>query len=47
MWMRSCAMCEALLKKLRWGDSIRCQCGWEWRASLNLWQVYLGKRTDN
>ena len=30
MWMRSCAVCKALLKKLRLSDSTRCQCGWEW-----------------
>jgi hypothetical protein len=30
MWMRSCAVCKALLKKLRLCDSVRCQCGWEW-----------------
>jgi hypothetical protein len=30
MWMRSCAVCKALLKKLSLRDSIRCQCGWEW-----------------
>ena len=33
MWMRSCAVCKALLRKLRLWDSIRCQCGWEWQAS--------------
>ena len=30
MWMRSCAICKALLKKLRLSDFVRCQCGWEW-----------------
>ena len=30
MWMRSCAVCKALLRKLRLSDSVRCQCGWEW-----------------
>jgi DNA-directed RNA polymerase subunit RPC12/RpoP len=30
MWMRSCAVCKALLKKFKLSDSIRCQCGWEW-----------------
>ena len=33
MWMRSCAVCKALLKKPRLWDSIRCQCGWEWQAA--------------
>jgi hypothetical protein len=30
MWMRSCAICKELLKKLRLSDSLRCKCGWEW-----------------
>jgi len=30
MWMRSCAICKALLRKLRLCDSVRCQCGWVW-----------------
>ncbi len=30
MWMRSCAACKALLRKLRLCDSVRCQCGWTW-----------------
>ena len=30
MWMRSCATCKALLKKLRLSEFVRCQCGWEW-----------------
>jgi len=30
MWMRSCAVCKALLKKFRLSDSVRCQCGWQW-----------------
>ena len=30
MWMRSCAVCKALLRKLRLRDSVRCQCGWTW-----------------
>ena len=30
MWMRSCAICKALLRKARLWDSVRCQCGWEW-----------------
>jgi len=30
MWMRSCALCKALLRKLRLSDSTRCKCGWEW-----------------
>jgi hypothetical protein len=29
MWMRSCAICKTLLKKLKLVDSVRCQCGWE------------------
>jgi hypothetical protein len=32
MWMRSCAICKAVLKKLRVIDSITCKCGWEWRG---------------
>ena len=32
MWMRSCAICKALMKKLRLSDSVRCQCGWEWQG---------------
>jgi hypothetical protein len=32
MWMRSCAVCKVLLRKLRLTDSIRCQCGWEWQG---------------
>ena len=27
MWMRSCVICKALLKKLRLSDFVRCQCG--------------------
>jgi hypothetical protein len=30
MWMRSWAVCKALMMKLRLGDSVRCRCGWEW-----------------
>src|SRR5580700_2390754 len=30
MWMRSCAICKALLNKLRLCESVRCQCGWVW-----------------
>ncbi len=30
MWVRSCAVCKALLRKLRLCDSVRCQCGWTW-----------------
>ena len=30
MWMRSCAVCKALLQKLTLCDLVRCQCGWEW-----------------
>src|ERR1019366_9802887 len=30
MWMRSCAVCKALMIKLRLRDSVRCRCGWEW-----------------
>jgi hypothetical protein len=33
MWMRSCAVCKALLGKPHLWDSIRCQCGWEWQSS--------------
>jgi hypothetical protein len=33
MWMRSCAVCEALLRKLQLWGSIRCQWGREWQAS--------------
>jgi len=32
MWMRSCIICKALLKKLRLSDFVRCQCGWEWQG---------------
>jgi len=32
MWMRSCAVCKALLRKLRLCDSVRCHCGWIWWA---------------
>jgi len=32
MWMRSCAVCKVLLRKLRLCDSDRCQCGWEWQG---------------
>jgi len=32
MWMRSCAICKALLRKFRLCDSVRCQCGWEWEG---------------
>jgi hypothetical protein len=28
MWMRSCAVSRALLRKLRLCASVRCQCGW-------------------
>ena len=34
MWMRSCAVCKALLRKLRLSDSIRCQCGWDWQGKV-------------
>jgi len=30
MWMTSCALCKALLHKVRLCDSVRCQCGWIW-----------------
>jgi hypothetical protein len=30
MWMRSCAVCMALLHNIRLCDSVRCQCGWIW-----------------
>jgi hypothetical protein len=30
MWMRSCAVCKALMMKLRLRDCVRCRCGWEW-----------------
>src|SRR5947209_12190538 len=30
MWMRSCAVCKALLTKLNLRDSVRCRCGWQW-----------------
>ncbi len=35
MWMRSCAVCKALLRKLRLTDSVRCKCGWEWRGGTD------------
>ncbi len=28
MWIRSCAVCKALLHKLQLCDSARCHCGW-------------------
>ena len=33
MWMRSCAICRALLRKPRLCDSVRCECGWEWQSA--------------
>src|SRR6266478_5565088 len=30
MWMRSCAICKALLHKHQFCESVRCQCGWVW-----------------
>jgi len=33
MWMRSCAVCKALLRKLQLSDSVRCECGWEWQSN--------------
>jgi hypothetical protein len=36
MWLRSCAICNALLKKTRLWDSVRCQCGWEWQSALRI-----------
>lgn len=33
MWMRSCAVCKALLRKAQLWISVRCECGWEWQAS--------------
>ena len=33
MWMRSCAICNALLEKPRLWDSVHCQCGWEWQSA--------------
>jgi len=30
MWIRSCAVCKALLRRLRLCDSARCNCGWVW-----------------
>ena len=32
MWMRTCAVCKAVLRKLRLADSVRCECGWEWHG---------------
>jgi len=34
MWMRSCAVCKALLRKPRLSDSVCCQCGWEWQSAV-------------
>jgi hypothetical protein len=34
MWMRSCAICKALMKKLRLSDSVRYECGWEWQGHM-------------
>ena len=31
MWMRSCAVCKASLQKQQLCDTVRCQCGWEWK----------------
>jgi hypothetical protein len=30
MWMRSCPLRKALLKKLKLCDAICCQCEWVW-----------------
>src|SRR5208282_6806380 len=30
MWMRSCAVCKALMMKLRLRDTVCCRCGWKW-----------------
>jgi hypothetical protein len=30
MWMKLCAVCKALLHKLRLCDSVRCHCGRIW-----------------
>jgi hypothetical protein len=35
MWMRSCAICKALLRKMRLSDSVCCQCGWEWQGNTD------------
>jgi hypothetical protein len=35
MWMRSCAVCRALMTKLRLCDSVRCEYGWEWQGHPN------------
>ena len=35
MWMRSCAICKALLRKMKLSDSVRCQCGWEWQGNTD------------
>jgi len=32
MWMGSCAVLKALLRKLRLGDSVCSRCGWIGRA---------------
>ena len=30
MWMRCCAVCRRMLKKLNLQAHIQCDCGWEW-----------------
>jgi len=30
MWMRSCALCKAILRKFHLSETVRCQCGWQW-----------------
>ena len=30
MWMRSCAVCKAIMMKLRLRDTVCCPCGWKW-----------------
>ena len=30
MWMRSCALCKAILRKCHLSETVRCQCGWQW-----------------
>jgi hypothetical protein len=36
MWMRSCAICKALLHKLQLCESVRRQCGWVWQGHWSL-----------
>jgi len=30
MWMRLCAVCNAILRKPTLREQVRCRCGWSW-----------------